>query len=137
VEAHCLEKSKDSPNPVQERDWAFQQTDVTRWDSQVAAFKIAVRKFGRIDIVVPCAGIGERRWLPKLPDRVPGDDDFIEPDLKVIHVNLTSVLYTLALATQQFARQPKTRSVRGKGERVVPSRFGAADMYHPARALTG
>ncbi|OAL33228.1 hypothetical protein AYO20_07545 [Fonsecaea nubica] len=78
------------------------QVDVTNWDEQVSAFEKAVDTFGRIDYVFPIAGLSERRSFPNRGKDLKG---FEKPDLSVIDVNLTGVLYTVSLALQQFRRQ--------------------------------
>lgn len=86
------------------------QCDTSSWDSQVAAFQAAIdwqsSRSGRIDFVAPIAGIGERQWLP-FPEVSSKEDPhtFTKPDLSVIDVDLTGVLYTVALAVQHFRRQ--------------------------------
>ncbi|OAP54336.1 glucose 1-dehydrogenase [Fonsecaea erecta] len=86
-------------------------TDVADWNSQAKAFSQAVATFGRIDLVYPIAGVGERVWIPK-PS---GASEFEKPDLGVIDVNVNGVLYTVALAVQQFRKQgPGPNGLRGK-----------------------
>lgn len=92
------------------------QCDTSSWDSQVAAFRQAIywraSGGGRIDFVAPIAGIGERKWLPFPEDSLAEKyQDFTKPDLSVIDVDVTGVLYTIALAVQHFRRQ--TRSEDG------------------------
>jgi len=85
--------------------------DVVNWNSQAKAFSQAVADFGRIDYVYPIAGIGERAWIPNDPGR----SGFEMPDLSVIDVDLTGVLYTVGLAVQQFRKQePGKHGFRGK-----------------------
>jgi NAD(P)-dependent dehydrogenase (short-subunit alcohol dehydrogenase family) len=81
--------------------------DTSLWDSQLSAFQTALRVLGgRIDFVAPIAGIGEKKWLPTFDVMGKSSgDDFVKPDLSVIDVDLTGVLYTIALAVQQFRRQ--------------------------------
>lgn len=84
--------------------------DASSWDSQVAAFRRAVywrsSGGGRIDFVAPIAGIGERQWLPFPEDSAAAKaQDFTKPDLTILDVDLTGVLYTVALAVQHFRRQ--------------------------------
>jgi NAD(P)-dependent dehydrogenase (short-subunit alcohol dehydrogenase family) len=85
--------------------------DTASWDSQVDAFKAALRFLGgRIDFVAPIAGIGEKKWLPTfeaLKSSGPGGE-FEKPNLSIVEVDLTGVLYTVALAVQQFQRQEPT-----------------------------
>lgn len=89
----------------------YTECNTASWDSQVSAFQTALNVLGgRIDFVAPIAGIGEKSWLPTFEQlsRVGPDGDFTKPDLSVIDVDLTGVLYTIALAVQQFHRQEPT-----------------------------
>ncbi|VUC32176.1 unnamed protein product, partial [Clonostachys rosea] len=88
--------------------------DVASWESQHAAFKQAVKAFGRIDYLYPIAGIGENTWIPPPPPGFPADD-FVEPNLSIIDINVKGFLYTVSLAVQQFRKQPKGyHGFRGK-----------------------
>ena len=88
--------------------------DTADWNSQAKAFAQAVAQFGRIDYVYPIAGIGERVWTPNDPTQSSG---FEKPDLTVLDVDLTGVLYTVSLAVQQFRRQEVGQNgTRGKSE---------------------
>ncbi|KAK5331689.1 hypothetical protein LTR93_000694 [Exophiala xenobiotica] len=88
------------------------EVDVTDWDQQVSAFEKAVNTLGRIDYVYPIAGLSERRSFPNRGKDYKG---FEKPDLSVIDVNLTAVLYTVSLALQQFRRQALNKfGFRGK-----------------------
>lgn len=87
--------------------------DAADWDSQLAAFQKALAEFGRIDYVFAIAGIGERKWIPNNPETL----DFAKPDLSVLDIDLTGVLYTAALAIQQMRRQqPDETGYRGKSK---------------------
>ena len=87
------------------------------WDSQEAGFQKAVDVFGRIDYVFPIAGIGERKAIKNDPKSQVG---FEKPDLAVIDVDLTGVLYTAFLAIQQMRRQDKDSSgIRGRSTYCV------------------
>ncbi|OAL37419.1 hypothetical protein AYO20_03268 [Fonsecaea nubica] len=87
------------------------QVDAASWNSQVKAFSQAVADFGRIDYVYPIAGIGERAWIPNDPSMT----GFVQPDLTTLDIDLTGVLYTVALAVQQFRKQqPGKNGFRGK-----------------------
>lgn len=89
------------------------QVDVVDWTQQMSAFETAVAQFGRIDLVFPVAGIAERR---SFPNTGPNSNGFQKPNLEVIDVNLTAVMYTISLALQQFRRQEKNQfGFRGKG----------------------
>jgi NAD(P)-dependent dehydrogenase (short-subunit alcohol dehydrogenase family) len=77
--------------------------DVTNWEAQAATFTWGLEEFKKIDYVFPCAGIGEKPWLPKVAVGQTGA--FAKPDLRVIDIDMKGVMYTIALAIQQFARQ--------------------------------
>jgi NAD(P)-dependent dehydrogenase (short-subunit alcohol dehydrogenase family) len=81
--------------------------DTTSWESQVDAFKTALSLLGgRIGFVAPVAGIAERRWIPVDSDKSEtAAEEFTKPDSSVMDVNLTGVMYTVALAVQHFRRQ--------------------------------
>lgn len=84
----------------------FAKVDLADWKSQVKAFTQAVAAFGRIDYVYGIGGIGERRWLPVSGNTGSAQGmDFEMPDLTVLDVDLTGVLYTVSLAVQQGRRQ--------------------------------
>lgn len=86
----------------------YTECDTSSWDSQVTAFQTALEVLGgRIDFVAPIAGIGEKKWLPTFEEmgKAGSGDTFVKPDLSVIDVDLTGVLYTIALAVQQLRRQ--------------------------------
>ena len=89
------------------------QCDTTSWEAQLAAFQEAIdwraSDGGRINFVAPVAGIGERQWIP-FPEVTTASDswDFTKPDLSILNVDLTGVLYTMALAVQHFRRQKRS-----------------------------
>jgi len=89
---------------AQEIGGEFGKVDLANWISQVKAFTQAVSAFGRIDYVYGIGGIGERRWLPNNSASTSGHE-FEMPDLSVLDIDLTGVLYTSALAIQQARRQ--------------------------------
>lgn len=92
------------------------QVNAGDWDSQLAAFEQAVDAFGRLDYVYPIAGIGERKAIKNDPK----ESKFQRPDLAVIDVDLTGVLYTAFLAIQQFRRQDKGKDgFRGKSQSTM------------------
>lgn len=85
--------------------------NATDWDSQVGAFQKAVDTFGHLDYVFPIAGIGERKAIKNDPN----NKQWQKPDLTVIDVDLTGVLYTAFLAIQQLRRQEKGKDgIRGR-----------------------
>jgi NAD(P)-dependent dehydrogenase (short-subunit alcohol dehydrogenase family) len=88
------------------------QVDVRDWNQQVKVFGQALAKFGRIDYVYSIAGINERRWIDNNPSVTSG---FECPDLSVLDVDVTGLMYTVSLAIQQMRRQGKDENgFRGK-----------------------
>lgn len=94
----------------------FAKVDLADWKSQVKAFTQAISAFPRFDYVYGIGGIGERRWLPN--NSTSSNHDFEMPDLSVLDIDLTGVLYTSALAIQQARRQD-----------VGPSGFRCKSQY--------
>lgn len=97
--------------------------DVTSWSSLYQAFKATTESFGpRIDYVFANAGISQMRQLREansshFATNSTSVDDLADspPDLTVINVNLTGVLYTVYLALAYFRRQePDANGWRGK-----------------------
>lgn len=107
--------------------------DVADWGSQAAAFQRAVDMFGRVDYVLAVAGVGENQWMPTEGS----GRGFQKPDLSVININVTGILYTLSLAVQQFRRQsPNAHGFCGKGERASPSSwFSVVFLYSHLQRL--
>lgn len=89
---------------AQEIGGQFGKVDLADWKSQVKAFTQAVSAFGRLDYVYGIGGVGERRWLPKNSTSTTAVE-FEMPDLSVLDIDLTGVLYTSSLAIQQARRQ--------------------------------
>lgn len=61
----------------------FQQCDAGSWHSQLELFKRAEKEFGRIDIVVPNAGFGDRG---DFFNKVNEDGDPVEPEFACLKV---------------------------------------------------
>lgn len=97
--------------------------DVTSWDSLYQAFKSTTEAFGnRIDYVFANAGISQMTDMRQNnPSHFATNSTLVEdlatspPNLSVINVNLTGVLYTVYLALAYFRRQePDVDGWRGK-----------------------
>lgn len=84
----------------------FFHCDVTDWQSQVHFFKKAVEvsPHGGIDTVVANAGIVKPEEI-ETPQQLDGPAP-LPPNLKILDVNLTGVLYTTHLALFYLARNP-------------------------------
>ncbi|KAH9840508.1 Enoyl-(Acyl carrier protein) reductase [Teratosphaeria destructans] len=87
--------------------------DAADWQSQREAFEKALDAMGgRIDLVYPIAGIGEKLFLQNDGGKGTG---FVKPDLSVLDVDLYGFIYTASLAIQQMRRQQKDEEVlRGR-----------------------
>jgi NAD(P)-dependent dehydrogenase (short-subunit alcohol dehydrogenase family) len=82
----------------------FQKTDAGSWSSQLELFKRAEKEFGRIDIVVPNAGFGDRGDYFDKVDEKTGDP--IEPEFACLKVTLIGQMYSVKLA-MHFMRKQK------------------------------
>ncbi len=82
--------------------------DVTDWQSQVELFRAAIKLSakGWIDCVVANAGIAGVDNLENPSDAIASSSNPPPPDLRVIAVNLTGVLYTAHLALFHMRQSP-------------------------------
>jgi NAD(P)-dependent dehydrogenase (short-subunit alcohol dehydrogenase family) len=81
----------------------FHKTDAGSWDDLLALFKKAEELFGRIDIVVPNAGFGDRG---DYFDHKDDNGDPIKPEFSCLKVTLIGQMYTVKLA-MHFMRKQK------------------------------
>ena len=82
----------------------FFQTDVTSWDSQLAAFKAILAWSGsRLDIAVLSAGVRSHNMKDLVLDQDPNADP-VKPPSTVFDVNLVGTYYTMHLALTYFSR---------------------------------
>ncbi|RMY83973.1 hypothetical protein D0861_07177 [Hortaea werneckii] len=104
------------------------EVDAALWESQTKVFQQALKDLGgRVDLVCPIAGIGERRSIPNDPTST----DFAKPDLSCLDVDLYGVTYTVSLAVQQMRRQERDeQGFRGKS---LTRSYGA---YLPEERIT-
>ncbi|KAK2763780.1 hypothetical protein FQN54_009397 [Arachnomyces sp. PD_36] len=84
----------------------FVKCDVTSWEEQVAMFKAAVSNSPQksCDIVFANAGVGEQDSLSTFDET----DEPVKPDMRVLDINQTGVIYTTKLAFHYFNKQPET-----------------------------
>ncbi|CAK7212467.1 hypothetical protein SEUCBS140593_001513 [Sporothrix eucalyptigena] len=83
----------------------FVQCDVTSFESQKKLFKAAKDSSpeNSVDIVVPCAGIAPKDTVFNIEE----DSDLpVAPNLLMMDVNVTGVLYSLKLARYYFLKNP-------------------------------
>ncbi|GAO50648.1 hypothetical protein G7K_4771-t1 [Saitoella complicata NRRL Y-17804] len=83
----------------------FVACDVTVWSQQLTLFKAAAER-GPIDHVIANAGINEAPYFVG-GSSAEENGDPVEPNLKTVEVNITSVLYTTKLAFH-YSRKAKT-----------------------------
>jgi NAD(P)-dependent dehydrogenase (short-subunit alcohol dehydrogenase family) len=87
----------------------FKKVDVTSWSDQLALFKAAKEKYGRIDHIFANAGITATENL--LEDDVDENGDLLPPKLKTINVNLVGVVYTTKLGLHYLKQNPEGGSI--------------------------
>ncbi|OQO10951.1 hypothetical protein B0A48_05206 [Cryoendolithus antarcticus] len=80
----------------------FFKCDVTDWSQQAQVFKDTVAwGNGRLSIVIPSAGLGATSLKAEL-EKVHHIDEPVEPNLRVLDVNLKGVYFTTSLALHYF-----------------------------------
>lgn len=86
---------------------AFVRCDVTNWLDQLNLFKTAIASSPSqsLDIVVANAGIAGQDDI--FGDTVGTDGEPVQPDLKILNVDLIGVMYTAKLALHYLPRQPE------------------------------
>jgi NAD(P)-dependent dehydrogenase (short-subunit alcohol dehydrogenase family) len=85
-----------NPVPIENDQLVFLKTDVTSWESLSALFELAEASYGKVDHVFANAGISGHPSF--LEDRTDQNGKPLEPDLRVIDINLRGVIYTTSLA---------------------------------------
>ncbi|KAL1857425.1 hypothetical protein Daus18300_010398 [Diaporthe australafricana] len=88
----------------------FRECDVSSWKSQTKAFKDVFSEFGRIDIVMANAGISEQGASAMASIE---EDEPKEPNLKIMDVDLSGVIYSVKLAIHYMSKNPSTGPSRG------------------------
>jgi NAD(P)-dependent dehydrogenase (short-subunit alcohol dehydrogenase family) len=78
----------------------YQRTDVAEWDDLLALFKKAIELFGRIDIVVPNAGIVDSDVT-----HIDSEGEPVKPEFAALKVNLIGQMYTVKLAMHYMRKQ--------------------------------
>jgi len=119
---------KQSGPKVQEElgpDTLFVQCDVSDWDSQAAMFKAAHEWGGSIDVLMANAGIEEQEFFYGLPGE---GGEPVKPNMKVIDVDLHSVLYGLRLFRHYRRLAPKG----GPAGKIIATSSMAGHYAFPA-----
>ncbi|PAV23441.1 NAD(P)-binding protein [Pyrrhoderma noxium] len=81
--------------------------NVLEFDHLSSLFQLALRKFGRIDVVIPNAGVTEIGDFMGVRDGQPQ-----QPNLKTLDVNLVSVIYTTHLAHHYLSKNTNRDSLK-------------------------
>ncbi|KAH8680254.1 hypothetical protein BGZ61DRAFT_358792 [Ilyonectria robusta] len=123
-----------SPVPVEHENLSFQKTDIISWQDLQALFGLAQERHGKVDHVFANAGIPGRTIF--IEDRVDENGLLLEPDLKVIDVNLKGTIFTATLGLHYIKKQ-------GKGSIVITAsassfqRFGFTDYTVSKHGVLG
>ncbi|KAL6239503.1 hypothetical protein BDW75DRAFT_120469 [Aspergillus navahoensis] len=88
--------------------FSFERVDVSRWESQAAAFENVIAEQGRVDVVFANAGITEKGSL--LPEK---DGKLTKPELATINVNFVGVLYSVKLALHYISKNEAVNGSKG------------------------
>lgn len=78
----------------------FKKCDVSSWKNQAEAFKDVHKEFGRIDIVMANAGISEQGGSAMASIE---EDEPKEPNLKIMDVDLSGVIYSESLPSETLS----------------------------------
>ncbi|KAH7018816.1 hypothetical protein EDB80DRAFT_869500 [Ilyonectria destructans] len=111
----------------------FVHCDVADWSSQVALFKAAYEWVGHIDVFIANAGIEEDEPFYSLPDN---DGEPVKPSMKVLDVDLHSVVYGLRLFRHHMKKSAAGGTV---GKMIVTNsmaglyEFRVAPVYSAAK----
>ncbi|MGX1097838.1 SDR family oxidoreductase [Amorphus sp. MBR-141] len=106
-----------------------QETDVRRRDDLKALVATAVDRFGRLDVLVGCAGVGLTS---------PMDDLRVDDWEEIIDVNLKGALYGIAAALPAFRAQGSGQFVTvlsTAGLRIVPTQGVYAGSKNAVRTI--
>ncbi|KAL5528531.1 hypothetical protein ACEPAF_7667 [Sanghuangporus sanghuang] len=91
-------------------DAVAKHCNVLEYDQQAALFQFALSKYGRIDVVIPNAGVTEIASLTTV--RLNEQGLPTKPNLKTVEINLISVLYTTQLAAYYLAKNENEGSLK-------------------------
>jgi NAD(P)-dependent dehydrogenase (short-subunit alcohol dehydrogenase family) len=111
--------------------------DVTSWEDQVALFELGIKTYGRVDIVLPNAGVSEIGTFD--PRKEADPTKLTPPNLKTLDIDLTGVLYTARIALFHWTNDKRTPAEAGLRAIVFTgsmSSFYGSDgvMYGAAKA---
>lgn len=92
-----------NPSSLEHPKLQYHKTNVSKWADLIALFKQAKTVNGRIDHAFANAGIGGRD--PYLEEKLDANGELLEPNHKVIDVNLKAVINTSHLAFHYMRHQ--------------------------------
>lgn len=123
------------PPKVEHENMAFCTLDVTSWDALSGLFEKAVELHGRIDHVFANAGVAPRTTL--LEETLDSNGKLLEPDYRVIDINLKSVMNTTALAIHYMKKQDSGGSIVLTASASSFQRFQAVDYTIAKHGVLG
>ncbi|KAH8119060.1 NAD-binding protein [Phellopilus nigrolimitatus] len=88
----------------------YQACNVLEYSNLVSLFQLALSKFGRIDVVIPNAGVAEIGRLTTVSVDEQGLPT--KPNLKTLEINLISVLHTAQLASHYLTKNEEKDSLK-------------------------
>lgn len=112
----------------------FLQTNVMEYSSLTALFQHAIQKYGKLDVVVPCAGITESTNTVGV---IRLDENGVpkQPNLKTVEINLLSVMNTTHLALH-YLKLDGSKNPKGIPlEDLDPSTVPAPDPTAPLKSI--
>lgn len=121
--------------PIQDDRLTFVKTNVTSWADQLAMFKTAKTKHGKIDHVFANAGISGRTTY--LDEQIDENGDLLEPTHQVYDVNLKGAINTCALAIHYMRRQDSGGSIVLTASASSFQRFRAVDYTTAKHGVLG
>lgn len=110
----------------------FFHGSVTSWDDQLKVFEWTVEKYGRVDIVLPNAGIDEI-VEDAFADKFDDNGKLQAPTLIVLDVTLRGVIYTVKLALSYFRRLKINGSIVATGSAASYLDTPGIPVYNAAK----
>jgi len=113
---------------------SFLKTNVLEYSALVELFQLAIQKYGKLDVVVPCAGITESVRAVGI---ITLDENGVpkQPSLKTVEVNLLAVMNTTHLALH-YLTLDGTKKPRGIPLDVFdPTTVSPVDPEAPLKSI--
>ncbi|KAI1344425.1 putative short chain dehydrogenase/reductase [Xylariaceae sp. FL0016] len=112
---------------------SFKKCDISSWAKQAAVFKEVYAEHGGIDVVMANAGISEQ-GVSSVAGLGEEEEEPLEPNLKVLDVNLTGTIYTVKLAVH-YLRKNKPDPVTGLRGSIICTSSNAGLYPFPVAPL--